>query len=439
MKASYTSTTDQEHTASVGQNPRNSGLPMQESLEFADHANYAQKSMPLLHYQHKRGAAPSPAAQNAAAFPGPINIVFAFKVFDFILQNLYSKPCRCGSTSFTPVKGHLDKVRCKECHSQISRLSHTPFRNLRIPQWMMGWLIYESIVRHPAVLTAAEITRRLGVNEKTALLMKRRLQLMAHDMRPAFQSLIREELAEAFPQPYKLPPDGEDVRPAVAGKPVVHADTMALFSASLRANKGRKRHKHKGLTASIYLSDKLGGRQVGTLAHVMGTEKGWVQIDSIPDLTANTVGPIIRKTIPRNAAIFTDEGYQWLYRVYPNHRMVNHSKKSKDKRYKMARDRWCQNGVHNQVSEGINGSLKIAMRGYRYFRPEHSNHYLMEWEFLRNLKYFGLDKIAEHIQRSDLPRRGIFDCADNGGGIRRERLLRRRERRRSRRPLRACE
>ncbi len=96
---------------------------------------------------------------------------------------------------------------------------------------------------------------------------------MAHNMRPAFQSLIREELTKSFPQPYKLPPDGEDVRPAIPDEPVIHADTMALFSASLRANKGKERHKHKGLTTSIYLSDKLGGKQAGTLCPCHGSEK----------------------------------------------------------------------------------------------------------------------------------------------------------------------
>ena len=59
--------------------------------------------------------------------------------------------------------------------------------------------------------------------------------------------------------------------------------------------------------------------------------------------------------------------------------------------------------------------------------------------FERACKYYGLDKVAGHIQRSELPRRGIFDCADNGGGIRRERLLRRHERQRPHRPLQACE
>ncbi len=169
---------------------------------------------------------------------------------------------------------------------------------------------------------------------------------------------------------------------------------MVLFSASERANKGRKRHKNRGLTSSIYMSESLGGEQVGTLVHVMGIRGGWVLLDSVPDMKANTIGPIIRDALPRNTAIFTDEGYTWLFRVYPNHRMVNHSKKSKDKRYRYARDRWCQAGVNNQVAEGINGSLKTAMRSYAWFHPKYSQMYLNEWAFFRNVRYFGIDAIA---------------------------------------------
>lgn len=260
---------------------------------------------------------------------------------------------------------------------------------------MAGYAIEESYHRHPQVITASELSRRLQINYRTALLLKRRIQLLASEQLHNVYPLIREELQEAFPRSYALPGAGNDVRQQTADSPVVHADTMVLFSASQRANKGRKRHRNRGLTSSIYLSERLGGHQIGTLCHVMGTRKGWVLIDSVPDLRANTVGPIIRDRLPRNTAIFTDEAYTWLYRIYPNHRMVNHSKKSDDPRFKYARDRWCQNGVHNQISEGLNGSLKKAMRTYGYFRPRYSTLYLNEWAFFKNLRYFGLDKLAE--------------------------------------------
>lgn len=343
-----------------------------------------------------------------------INTQYYQAIFDDLLSRLYPAQCECGTICDRPMPSRPYSVRCPSCLRQKSKLAHTPFRNLRIPQWMAGYAIEESYHRHPQVITASELARRLQINYRTALLLKRRIQLLASEQLQNVYPLIREELREAFPRSYTLPAAGTDVRNETAGRPVVHADTMVLFSASQRANKGRKRHRNRGLTSSIYLSERLGGHQIGTLCHVMGTQKGWVLIDSVPDLRANTVGPIIRDRLPRNTAIFTDEAYTWLYRVYPNHRMVNHSKKSGDPRFKYARDRWCQNGVHNQVSEGLNGSLKKAMRTYGYFRPQYSTLYLNEWAFFKNLRYFGLDRLAE---KNSLAAGNLIDKSWCAGGV----------------------
>ncbi|MBL8021381.1 MAG: transposase, partial [Leptospirales bacterium] len=205
--------------------------------------------------------------------------------------------------------------------------------------------------------------------------MKRRVQLLASDQMVRVKTLIRNELEKSF-KDYRLPPEGTDLTAIRKRKPIVHADTVVLFSASQRANKGRKNYRNRGLTASIYLQDRLGGKQIGTLVHVMGTEKGWCLLDSVPDQKANTLGPLIRESIPLSTPVFTDEGYKWLWGIYRNHRAVNHSLKSKDNRWRFSRQRWCRNGVHNQVAEGLNSSLKSAMTAYRYFRPEYSQLYL---------------------------------------------------------------
>lgn len=69
-----------------------------------------------------------------------------------------------------------------------------------------------------------------------------------------------------------------------------------LFSASQRANKGRRRHKHDGSTASIYMSEKLGGKQIGTLVQTIATSDGAIILDSVPDQKMNTLGPLFLKT-----------------------------------------------------------------------------------------------------------------------------------------------
>lgn len=298
---------------SVAMIAANMALDMQTEKARGKHT---QKGIFILSYPH------TPATT-------PINSQYYQAVFDHVLTSLlYPTQCDCGATCDRAITNRLYSLKCPECLSQKSKLSHTPFRNLSIPQWMAGWAI-------------------------------------------------------------------EDVSEAIQGKDIVHADTMVLYS--MRDRFGRKRHKNRGLTSSIYRSKKLGGQQVGTLVHQI-TNSNWVLLDSISNLTANTVGPLIRRSLPRNTVLFTDRDYTWLFRIYPNHRMVKHSLKSKDKRYKFSCDRWCQHGVHNQKSEGLNGSIKTTFRAYTYIRPEFSTMYLNEWAFFKNLKHFSLEKISEALR-----------------------------------------
>lgn len=169
-----------------------------------------------------------------------------------------------------------------------------------------------------------------------------------------------------------------------------------MYSASQRANQGRKRYRHSGSTASIYLSDKLGGRQVGTLAHTLAIKKGPVFFHSVPNQKMNTLGVIIKDHLPLQTPLMTDSAYQFLWNIYKNHRSVNHSAHAKDVRYKWARNRWSKNGVHNQVAEGNHRLLKTAFASYCYIRPENSTRYLNEFSFLKNAHVFGLDVICEN-------------------------------------------
>jgi len=176
-----------------------------------------------------------------------------------------------------------------------------------------------------------------------------------------------------------------------------------IFCPLPEVHQGRKRHKNKGLTSSIFMSEKLGGRQIGVLAQVMGTQGGWCVAHSVPDQKAGTLGPLVREWLPHNTALFSDEMYTWLYRIFPNHRMVNHSLESKDSRYKFSRERWSRNGVNSQIAEGLNGSLKTGFRSYGYVRPQYSQLYLNEWCFWKNIRYFGMERLRK--------------CGDRWGGI----------------------
>ncbi|WP_157210582.1 transposase [Turneriella parva] len=258
-------------------------------------------------------------------------------------------------------------------------------------------------------MSASEIERRLGISKNSALLLKRRLQLFASDQMEKVKSLMQRELTEKFPDSAsgetKLPPTAGDqhVSTVLGDRPVPQADSCVLYSASQRANQGRKRHKHTGQTASIYLANKLGGKQVGTLVHTLSWKGGPIIYDSIPNNQAQTLRPLLDKYIPKNVPLFTDEGYKFYYRINRNHRMVNHNRKSADPRYKWARNRWSINGIHNQVAEGNHRNLKYHFTaGYSYIRPEFSQLYLNEYAFWKSLKYYGWSKLIDQRLRDHL-------------------------------------
>lgn len=261
---------------------------------------------------------------------------------------------------------------------------------------MFGYVLYESMIQHPKVLTSTEISKRLRISYKGAAMLKRRFQIFASQQLPKYKQLTYDALDREF-KDFSLPPDeNADITEIMENKPYVCADTVVLYSASQRANQGRKRYRHSGSTASIYLSDKLGGRQVGTLAHTIAIKQGLVFFHSVPNQKMNTLGPIIKNYLPLQTPLMTDEGYPWLWNIYKNHRQINHSAHSKDARYRWVRNRWSKNGCHSQIAEGNHRPLKTAFSYYCYIRPENFIRYLNEFSFLKNTYVFGLDVICEN-------------------------------------------
>ncbi|MEQ9364845.1 MAG: hypothetical protein RIF32_11405 [Leptospirales bacterium] len=146
-------------------------------------------------------------------------------------------------------------VRCGECHLQASRTAGTPLHHFKLPLWVFGYLLTEAMTTFPQMISAAQIRRRLGVSKSTSLLLKRRLQLFLTDLVPIIKERMANELRKEL-SGLELPAKG-DVSETVANKPVVHMDTLAMFSATQRANGGRSRHRHSGQTSSIYLTEKV--------------------------------------------------------------------------------------------------------------------------------------------------------------------------------------
>ncbi|UZN08789.1 transposase [Leptospira santarosai] len=327
-----------------------------------------------------------------------INIDFFTNLTKKILNDFYPKYCpNCPDTLLTKeISTQPELIRCVQCRYLTSRLSYTPLHHMKLPLWNFSYVLYESMIQFPKVLTSTEISKRLKISYKGAAMLKKRFQVFASQQLPKYKQLTYDALNKEF-KDFSLPPDEDtDITEIMENRPYVCADTVVLYSASQRANQGRKRYRHSGSTASIYLSDKLGGKQIGVLAHTTAIKSGPVFFHSVPNQKMNTLGPIIKDHLPLQTPLMTDEGYPWLWNIYKNHRSVNHSAHSKDIRYRWARNRFSKNGVHNQVAEGNHRLLKSAFSSYCYIRPENSTRYLNEFSFLKNAHVFGLDVICEN-------------------------------------------
>lgn len=260
---------------------------------------------------------------------------------------------------------------------------------------MFGWIIDTSVIRYPTALTITEIKKQLGISSTGATNLKRRFQIFCSEQQDKYKALIHRDLGKLTG--VQLPELGEDVRAINAQYAIPSTDTMAVFSASQRVSKGRHRYKAGskgfGLTSSIYMNPNLGGRQIGSLINTLAIPGRGLILDAIPNQEAGTIGPLLRKYIPRGTPIYSDEALKWYGPENPNHRMVNHSKKSKSKRYRYAKDRWSIAGVNIQSSEGTHSVLKATLRTYRYIQPRYMPLYLNEFAFLRNLRVYGYQSL----------------------------------------------
>ena len=311
-----------------------------------------------------------------------------------LLDKFYPKEC-CNKQLLKTDGIRETILRCPECHKQQSKLKGTPLEHYKLPLWTFSYILHVSIKSYPCIATSAYIQRELCITYTTALKLKRRLQLFLSHLLESMKESFKALHIEAY-NGFELPIDPEaDLSEFSKTIPVPQADTLALYCVKSSANKGRKRYKHTGQTSSIYMSESLGGLQKGTLVNTLGMRNGPVFFDSISDQKISTITPILSQYISQTTPLFTDMGYRGY--TGRNHRMINHSARSKDKRYYFARNRWSRKGVHNQVAEGNNGVLKTAFRSYRWISPRYSQLYLNEFAALRNLQHFDLkDLVGEN-------------------------------------------
>ena len=106
---------------------------------------------------------------------------------------------------------------------------------------MFGYIFHQMSLKHPQVMTSLEIQKRLNITYKSALLLKRRIQLFASDLIGPMQLNFYSDMKKLYHN-FKFPSDrNTDLTTIIKDKPIPQADTVVLYSWSTRANKGRKR------------------------------------------------------------------------------------------------------------------------------------------------------------------------------------------------------
>ncbi|WP_423790001.1 transposase, partial [Leptospira kmetyi] len=363
-----------------------------------------KESLQYIQFRSSSSSSKSPKSKSLTAkdrfnlkFPH-LNTDYYTQITKNLLSTLYPKHCPACKVPLTKeVSTRENVIRCPQCNRLDSRTTGTPLEHLKLPLWVFSYILIESIEIFPLGLSASAICRKLSVSKNTGTVLKRRLQIFCSDLIP----LIREEMVKDLKKAWKgkkLPESG-DLKDSIEGKPVVHTDTLALFSASQRANGYRKRFKHKGQTASIYLTDSVaeekGKYQIGTLCHTLAIKGGPVILSSVPDQKQKSLQPLF-DFLPENVPLFSDEGIPWMERYNKNFRSINHSARAKDgKRNVWARNRWSKDGVHNQVSEGNQRIIKYSfLASYSYFKPENSTLYLNEYSALKAIRVYGFEKLV---------------------------------------------
>ena len=221
----------------------------------------------------------------------------------------------------------IGTYKCYQCRKPFTVKIGTIFEASHVP--MHHWLqaIYLMCASKKGV-SSNQLHRTLGVTLKTAW-------FMSHRIREAMRS---GELA-----------------PFGSGGGVVEVDETYIGNEGKKPAKARGGH-HKNKVLSLV--DRATGRA-----------KSFV----VKDIRKETVLPILRENIAREAMVMTDEArvYAELADEFEGHAFVSHSA-----------DEYVRGDVHTNTIEGYFSIFKRGMRGiYQHCDKKHLHRYMAEFDF----------------------------------------------------------
>lgn len=243
----------------------------------------------------------------------------------------------CTSQRVTKLQGKSTRIgvhKCKDCRKQFTVKVGTVFESAHIPLHKMLQAVF-LMTSSKKGISAHQLHRVLGVTYKSAW-------FLAHRIREAMR--------------------GGGLAPAGGNGGAVEVDETFIGNDRTIKPKGEKKgrgyhHKYKVLA--------LVDREAGTARSMV-----------VDDLKADTLAPIVRQNVAREARLMTDEAayYTKVGREFAEHGVVRHN----DGEYG-------RGDVHTNTIEGYLSIFKRGMKGvYQHCAKKHLHRYLAEFDFRYN-------------------------------------------------------
>lgn len=261
------------------------------------------------------------------------------KCIDYFTLLRWNDKIKCPHCNNSKYYAFKDKktYKCKKCTLKFNVKTKTIFEgsNIKLQKWFMAIYLCNSLKRG---IASAQLSRDIGVTQKTAWFMLQRLRLIFENQETKnFDDSTPIELDETY----------------IGGK-------------------NKNRHYNKKVKNAQ-------GRSYIDKTPVFGILQRNGKVVSMPvkDVKSNTLKPIITQFIKPGATIMTDEwsSYRGLNKVY-NHKFVTHSK-----------GQYVKNDCYTNTLEGYWAIIKRSIMGSYYnISKKHLNRYCKEFDFRYNTR-----------------------------------------------------